>query len=135
MKKRGKARDPYIEKVLVSMHDGISLRQSCVAAGTNAQTFLRWVSEDTDLAERYTHAREALIDKVADDTLLIADEPVGSLDNGATDSGAVAKQRLQVDTRKWLLSKLAPQKYGDKLDLGVTGDMSVTILTGVPDSK
>jgi hypothetical protein len=42
---------------------------------------------------------------------------VGSTDSGATDSGAVQKQRLQVDTRKWLLSKLAPKKWGDKLEL------------------
>ena len=30
------------------------------------------------------------------------------------------KHKLQVDTRKWLLSKLAPKKYGEKLEL--TGD-------------
>jgi hypothetical protein len=32
----------------------------------------------------------------------------------------VQKQRLQVDTRKWLLSKLAPKKFGDKIE--VSGD-------------
>jgi hypothetical protein len=32
----------------------------------------------------------------------------------------VQKQSLRVDTRKWLLSKMAPKKYGDKLEL--TGD-------------
>ena len=54
---------------------------------------------------------------MAAETLAIADEPVGSTDSGATDSGAVQKQRLQVDTRKWLLSKLAPKRYGDKITL------------------
>jgi hypothetical protein len=49
--------------------------------------------------------------------LAIADMPVGSTEHGATDSGAVQKQRLQVDTRKWLLSKIAPRKYGDKVTL------------------
>jgi hypothetical protein len=32
----------------------------------------------------------------------------------------VQRARLQVDTRKWLLSKLAPKKYGERLEL--TGD-------------
>ena len=27
-------------------------------------------------------------------------------------------KRLRVDARKWLLSKLAPKKYGDKLGIG-----------------
>jgi hypothetical protein len=36
---------------------------------------------------------------------------------GKVDNAMVQKQRLRVDTRKWLLSKLAPKKYGDKLEL------------------
>lgn len=50
----------------------------------------------------------------------ITDQDVGTTLEGKKDWMAVQKQRLQVDTRKWLLSKLAPQKYGDKLEL--TGD-------------
>ena len=30
---------------------------------------------------------------------------------------AVQRSRLRIDTRKWYASKLAPKKYGDKLDL------------------
>ncbi len=29
----------------------------------------------------------------------------------------VDRARLQVDARKWLLSKMAPKKYGDRLEL------------------
>jgi hypothetical protein len=29
--------------------------------------------------------------------------------------------RLQVDTRKWLLSKLIPKKYGDKVEQFISG--------------
>jgi hypothetical protein len=58
-----------------------------------------------------------LIEHIASETIEIADAPVGSTDSGSTDSGAVQKQRLQVDTRKWLLARLAPKKYGDKLEL------------------
>jgi hypothetical protein len=36
-------------------------------------------------------------------------------------SVAVQRARLKVDTRKWLLSKLQPKKYGDKLDMNVAG--------------
>lgn len=110
------------EAVLLGMtHDGRSLRKAAIAAGTNSSTFLLWVSEDKLLADRYAQAREALIEKIADETIELADAYVGTTDNGSTDSGAVAKQRLQVDTRKWLLSKLAPKKYGDKVEQTVLG--------------
>jgi hypothetical protein len=81
---------------------------------------MRWVSDDAALANRYARAREELIELMAQDLLEIADAPVGSTDSGSTDGGAVQKQKLQIDTRKWLLSKLAPKKYGEKLE--VSGD-------------
>lgn len=37
------------------------------------------------------------------------------------DSTAVQRNRLRVDARKWLLSKMAPKKYGDKVTQEHTG--------------
>lgn len=37
--------------------------------------------------------------------------------DGKGNMAAVARARLQVDTRKWLLSKLIPKQYGDQLTL------------------
>ena len=37
------------------------------------------------------------------------------------DATAVARNRLRVDARKWLASKMAPKKYGDKLQTELTG--------------
>ena len=109
------------EVVCESMRDGLSLRKACIEIGITASTFLEWVSKDEVLADQYTRAREAMLDKMADELLEIADAPVGTTDTGSTDSGAVQKQRLQVDSRKWLLSKLAPKKYGDKVEQTLLG--------------
>ena len=68
-----------------------------------------------------------MIEHIASETLAIADQPAGSTESGATDSGAVQKQRLQVDTRKWLLSKLAPKKYGDRMTLAGDEDSPLKI--------
>lgn len=97
--------------------DGLSCFKACQAVGVPIGTFIGWVGEDPELAERYTRAREVLVERMAAETLEIADQPVGSTEHGTTDSGAVQKQRLQVDTRKWLLSKLAPKRYGDRMTL------------------
>lgn len=108
------------EAVIEGMQGGLSCFKACQAAGVNHSTFMRWVSDDSALANRYARAREELIELMAQDLLEIADAPVGSTDSGSTDGGAVQKQKLQIDTRKWLLSKLAPKKYGEKLE--VSGD-------------
>lgn len=79
-----------------------------------------WVSEDRNLAEQYKAAREAMIDKIADDTMELADADPERGPDGKIDTGWVSNQRLKIDTRKWLLSKLAPKKYGDKIE--VSGD-------------
>ena len=64
---------------------------------------------------------------MADEILELADAPVPVLDNGATDNALVRQRQLQVDTRKWFLSKLAPKVYGDRLDVSVTDNrISIT---------
>ncbi|RAP72956.1 putative ubiquitin carboxyl-terminal hydrolase 35 [Candidatus Erwinia dacicola] len=42
-------------------------------------------------------------------------------DTVVEESAAVSKARLQVDTRKWILSRMAPKKYGDKITNEIVG--------------
>jgi hypothetical protein len=100
--------------------DGLSLRKCCLQVGLDAARFLRAVDADPELAKQYARARQALLDKMADEILELADAPVPVLDNGATDNALVRQRQLQVDTRKWFLSKLAPKIYGDRLDVSVS---------------
>jgi hypothetical protein len=57
--------------------------------------------------------------------LLISDAPCEG-PNGYADNALVQKQRLQVDSRKWLLSKMLPKIYGDKIEL--SGDASAPLI-------
>ena len=116
-----------ISKVLAQMREGKSLRQSAESAGVARQTFLDWVDKDEELSGQYAHARAAMIDKIADDIMTIADEDLIPTGEGKVDSAMVQKQRLRVDTRKWLLSKMAPKKYGDKLELSGDEQAPVSI--------
>jgi len=56
---------------------------------------------------------------MAAQTVDIADDT--SKDNSFAGSVAVARSRLRIDARKWLASKLAPKKYGDKIDATLSG--------------
>lgn len=115
-----KNREQLAELVPEYMADGMSMRQSCIKAGLTAQTFLRAVDDSPALAERYAQARGALLDAMVDQILTLADAPVPTLENGATDPGMVRQRQLQIDARRWVLSKLAPSKYGDRLDVQVS---------------
>jgi hypothetical protein len=80
------------------------------------------VEKDATLLHQYTRATESRAD-------LIAERMVRNSHNRAndfyTDSDgnlkpnpvAVQRDRLILDTDKWLLSKLMPKKYGDRLTL------------------
>ena len=48
----------------------------------------------------------------------MADDGLDIADASETDAGQVARDRLRVEYRKWLLSKALPKVYGDKLAIG-----------------
>ena len=106
--------------VLTGMQCGLSAFKACQAANVPHSTFLMWVRDDAELANSYAHAREDLIERMANEVMELSDKDVEISPDGKKDWAAIQKHKLQVDTRKWLLSKLAPKKYGDKLE--VSGD-------------
>lgn len=106
--------------------DPKSLRSICAAEGMPTEmTVRRWVAEDRDgFAARYAEARDYAIDHMAADTIRIADD--SGLDvigvNPETgkpivDGDAIARAKLRVDSRKWYVAKLAPKRYGDRLQV------------------
>lgn len=106
---------------LMKLGPAESLADACRQSGVSVGQFLTWVEkDDKELKDKYARARVALMDRMAEGLIDIADTQPALLPNGAIDSAAIAHQKLRIDTRKWLLSKLAPKKYGDKLEL--TGD-------------
>ena len=110
-------KDAICQAVLQGMRDGLSAFKACQAAGVPQSTFNRWVDADAKLAEDYAHAREDLIERMANEVLELADSEVPETGDGKRDWQAIQQRKLQVDSRKWLLSKLAPKKYGDRLEL------------------
>lgn len=118
--------------------DGKSLRVIAAMDDMPAMsTIMVWLDgRQPEFTEQYARAREAQADKLAEEMLAISDEECttvradkhGSRDDDGTgstevvfDATAVARNRLRVDTRKWLASKMAPKKYGDKIQAEHTG--------------
>jgi hypothetical protein len=110
------------DRICQSLSSGLSLRQTCQQEGIPAMgTVLRWVKDFPAFREQYARAREDLQEFWAEDILSVSDDPTITSD----------QKRIMVDSRKWLLSKLAPKKYGDKLALGGSDEMPPLKVTAV----
>jgi hypothetical protein len=104
------------------------LRSICAEGSPAESTVRAWALDDIEgFAAQYTRAREIGYERLADEILEISDD--GSNDTYQTDNGeatnhdVIARSRLRVDSRKWMLSKMLPKKYGDKLAIGGSDDM------------
>jgi hypothetical protein len=86
-------------------------------------SIFKWLREHKEFAEQYARAKELQTEKLADELVEIADDESNDVSGELKmpNSVAVQRARLKVDTRKWLLSKLQPKKYGDKLDMNLAG--------------
>ena len=117
--------------------DGNSLRAICLLDDMPAKsTVFKWLAEQPTFSDQYARAREAQADSLADDILEIADDGkrdtyTDSDGNERTDHDVIARSRLRVDARKWLASKMAPKKYGDKMQQEITGKDGAPLLTGI----
>lgn len=105
--------DAVADAVLARLAAGETLRAICRDDGFPPESTVReWALDDREgFAARYARAREAGAHVMADDLLEIADQ-----------DGDVQRDRLRADTRKWLLSKILPRVFGDKLDLTSKGE-------------
>lgn len=120
---------------------GKSLRQA-LEGYLSSSTFYQWIDEDEEKAKRYARACEARADKMFDELIDIADKQgqdvIGEDDfgNPIINHNIIARNRLQVEARKWALSKLAPKKYGDKLDVTSDGErINIPIISFDPLSS
>lgn len=88
-------------------------------------TIFRELSTDNDFYQRYSRAREAQMEMMAEDIIEISDNAERDIlpgPNGpVVNYEHIARSKLRVDSRKWLMSKLAPKRYGDKLVQEITG--------------
>lgn len=89
-------------------------------------TFLEWLSSDEDLAKRYARAMEWRAEGLLEDTIDIADDTSGDLviDKEVEgirimkpDKDHILRTRLKIEARQFALRKMAPKKYGERLDV------------------
>lgn len=128
-----KDRVVYSDELLAEILDRVSSGES-LSGICNSETmptrksFFDWVAKDDSIRKKYEFAMQMRADVYAEDILAISDELVvegkfqGEDFRIDVSSSAVARNRLRVDARRWLASKMNSKKYGDKVTNEVTGE-------------
>lgn len=94
--------------------------------GLHHSTVLKWIN-DFDYHNQYACAREIRSENIFEEILDIVDcedNDIGIDENGnpRVNNDVIQRDKLRVDARKWMLGKMAPKKYGDKIDVTSDGE-------------
>jgi hypothetical protein len=106
---------------------------------------------DKEFSDQYVRAREIQLEEMEDELLEIADDArndwvekrnaTGEVNSWTVNGEHIQRSRARLETRKWLMSKRAPRKYGDKVEQTVVGDpgkpmqRTYRIIVKRPDTK
>ena len=116
------------ERILALIMEGRSLKSICEHADMpHRQRVYEWLAANADFADNYARALDVRADHHFDEMLEIADSPSNLL---AEELNAA---KLKIDARKWVLGRMAPKKYGDKLGIDHSGGVTVSLEADVRD--
>lgn len=115
------------DKICEEIALGYSMRSVCKPDDMPAMSSVfKWLRENKQFSEQYVTATEERSEAMAEDILDIADDGTNDWIERENKDGStfesvngevIQRSRLRVDTRKWLMAKMKPKKYGEKLDL------------------
>lgn len=115
--------EKIFNSICIKIEKGKPLRQILKEKNMpSTQTFYKWLEESEDKSKRYARACETRSDILFEEILEIADKQdqditITAEGNEITNHNVINRSRLMVDARKWILSKMNPKKYGDKLEV------------------
>lgn len=115
--------DEIANQICTLLSEGFTLQNICELPDMpSRKTVHEWTTEFADFRDAYTHARQlqadALAERVVSEAFNSHDAPIG---------------RLRMDALRWYASKLAPKKYGEKVEVEQTGNANFKISFSVPE--
>lgn len=136
------------EYILKEIEDGRPLRQILREYDMpSTSTFYKWLEETDeegnptleakDKTKRYARACDFRADALFEEVLEIADKQgedvIGEDENGnqIINHNIIQRNRLQVDARKWMVGKLNPKKYGDRIQNEHSGSVNTVPVSAI----
>lgn len=115
------------KKICELLESGEPLRDVAMAVGVRFPTIVMWAEKNYDgFGDKYARAREIGYQHMADEILALASSPL-PYGEAAEMRIENERRRLEIDTKKWFLSKCLPKMFGDRstLDVEVSNDMAM----------
>ena len=106
----------------------------------SAVTVYSWLRVYPEFLKQYEIATHDRAESMADEILDIADDgsndymtiTKGDHSYNVEDKEVTSRSKLRVESRKWLMAKMKPKKYGDKIDMTTNGkDLPTPIYGGI----
>ena len=120
-----------LTEIFTRLSVGESLRSICKSEHLpSIVVFYEWLAAEDELAKQYARARERQADYLAEEIIEIADDGTNDRTTLTNEDGEeyeridhehIQRSKLRVDARKWYASKLAPKRYGDKIQNEISG--------------
>lgn len=132
------------QEIYLRMADGESLRQICKDEHMPARSVVfEWVRNNPEFRELYETARHLQLEGYADEIIDIADDATGDWVKGVGPDGEprvvfdherIKRDRERVKSRKWMLARLFPRKYGRSSYLN-PGSPETQFVPTIPSNK
>ena len=142
MKFSKKQKQEIFTFICESIINGESLRAAIVKTEISKSTFFDWINQSKAFTDQYTRAMEIRAELLFDEMLEIADTTLEGVETKTGVFGTEKKyadmlghRTLQVNTRKWALSKMMPKKYGNNVDHEPKENNNLTVEVEYVDPK
>ncbi len=104
------------------------------------ETFYKWLDEDEEKAKQYMRACKKRADVIFEEIVTIADDQESDTYKNqdgveVINHNVINRSRLRVDARKWVVSKMNPKKYGDRIEQDITLKGTLNYTTEERDKK
>lgn len=119
-------RPENMDLICTRIAEGFTLRQIAREIGCDNSAIVHWYAEDAIFAQRYARAKEAQAEHFAEEIVEISDDGTNDWQQRELEDGTVVevpdqehiqRSRLRVDARKWLMAKMAPKRYGERMQV------------------
>lgn len=112
--------DEIAATICAEIASGRSLRSICEDEGMpSAKSVYLWIGRHPAFGDKYAKAQADRTTAWSEDIVDISDDLTGDTN----------RDKLRVDTRKWLMSKMVPKKYGDKVETVHSGGVEIKQIT------
>lgn len=130
-KKKGRPAFPYSDNLADEICEAIAssskgLDPLCKANPhwPSRETIYQWLANNIAFSDKYARAKSRQAEVLVDEIIAISDDSsrdtlTNELGVTVSNNAAITRDKLRIDSRKWLAAKLLPRLYGNKDDASV----------------